>query len=252
MFTSIERRYAALACLSPSALSSRWCTVSLMSALISGCFDVQQAAVEQAPPTLMIDDFEDGDNVPSSSLFAPWHCETSPGPPRASCGPVVTGFTSGMAEVVRFELADPANGVFDYNNVELETSSRLGALDLGGYERLEFNAKLELIPSVSDAGGSEDPSLEAVELSIQFACDGVGQSGALPYTSFLESLVPIGPEWSSPSVALAEFVRPSHVLDLNRVDCLANVESLLFGLGPELADGETMAGILTIDDVSLW
>jgi hypothetical protein len=248
MSTSIDGHRHALARLSASG---RWCTVSLTGALMAGCFDVQQVAVERPPPTLMIDDFEDGDNVPSSSLFAPWHCETSPGPPRASCGPVVSGFTSGMAEVVRFALADPANGVFDYNNVELETSSRLGALDLGDYERLEFNAKLEIIPSVNDAGGSEDRGLKAVDLSVQFACDGVGPSGALPYGSYLAFLVPLGPEWSSPSVALAEFVRPSHVLDLDRTDCLANVEALMFGLGPELADGETMAGILTIDDVSL-
>src|SRR5262245_16292209 len=52
----------------------------LSCTLVAACFDVERVAVPRPPPPLEIDDFEDGDDVPSSNLFATWHCENSPGP----------------------------------------------------------------------------------------------------------------------------------------------------------------------------
>jgi hypothetical protein len=224
---------------------------ALSSLAIAGCFEVRQVGVEPALPALEIDDFEDGNDAPSSSLFASWHCETSPGPPRASCGPVAPGFASGVAEVVRFEIVDPPNGSIDYAGMLLEAPSRLGPLDLSAYQSIAFSAKLERMPRAGDSAGPDDDGAEAVDLLVRTACDGVGQSRGLPYGSWLEAPSPVGPEWSSLSVDVAQLIRPNYVLDLNRLDCLANVESLIFYIGPELSDGEGMAGTLTIDDVVL-
>ena len=156
-----------------------------------------------------------------------------------------------MAEAVRFELNDPANGVIDYAGVQLEAATRLDPLDLRGYDSLAFSAKLERAPN---AGASLDAGAEGsapVDFFVQLVCDAVGQSGSLPYGSWLEYSIPIGPEWSSPSVALDELVRPAFVVNFDRLDCLANIEAVVFVLGPELADGETLAGTMTLDEISL-
>ena len=244
-----ERRLTAHGSRQELGVSSRWGALSLL--LSASCFEVSQVAVEPAPPALEVDDFEDGDNVPSSSLFATWRCETLSGPPRASCGSVAPGFGGGMAEAVRFELTDPANGVTDYTGVLLEVATRLDPVDLRGYDELAFSAKFERAPS---GGASLDPGAEGsdpADFFVQLVCDAVGQSGALPYGSWLEYAIPIGPEWSSPSVELDELVRPDFVVNFDRLDCLANVEAVVFLLGPELADGETLAGTLTLDEISL-
>jgi hypothetical protein len=239
-----DGRLSARGCL--ARFSSGWGAVS--SLVVAGCFEVPQIALE--PTALEIDDFEDGDEMPSSSLFAAWHCETSPGPRRASCGPAAPGFASDMAEAVRFEITDPANGSVDYASVLLETSSRLDPVDLGGYQSLAFSAKFERTPGVGASSGADEGS-EAVELFVQLACDGVGQSGSLPYGSWLEHVIPIGPDWSGIRIELAELIRPSYVPDFKRIDCLTNVEALIFVLGAEPTDGAALAGTLTVDDVSL-
>jgi hypothetical protein len=227
--------------------------------LLAGCFEVHEVAVDPDVPALDIDDFEDGDNQPSSSRFADWRCETFPGPSRASCVPVAPGFASAMAEAVRFEIEDPVNARIDYANLALEAPVRLGTLDLGSYESLSFGAKLEpgaesgfvaTLSADAEAAGSDAAAPDASSLIIQVACNAVGDPGALPYGFWIQGQVALGPEWSSFDVALTELIRPSWVADFSWRDCIANVDSLLFVVGPTLSDGETFAGTLSIDELS--
>jgi len=210
---------------------------------ISACFEVQQVALQRGPPALEIDDFEDGDDLPRSSMFRSWQCDAWPGPPHVSCGTVTPGFGDGLAEAVRFELQDPPNGSMDYATVFLETRVRLGTLDLGSYESIAFSVKLERSP----LSPSEESAEQKASFFVRLRCDGVGTAG----DAWIEKTVPLGPEWSSPSIALAELVRPSYVINFSSRECAAKVEALLFLFDPKLPDGEAMAGTLTIDEVSL-
>jgi hypothetical protein len=225
--------------------------LALCSLPFTACFEVRQIAVEGGPPALEIDDFEDGDDVPSSSAFKTWRCETTPGPPRVSCSAQAPGFESGLAEVIRFEIEDPANGAIDYPAVMLQAPARLGTLDLGSYERLAFSAKLERLPRYRVESDPAGEDLADVSLFVQLLCHGVAPPGALPYGSWIESFILVRPEWSSTSIALVELVRPSYVANFAWRDCIASVEGLQFVLAPDLRDGQAMAGTLSIDQVLL-
>jgi hypothetical protein len=190
----------------------------------------------EPPPRLDVDDFEDGDAVPSNPRFASWGCETYPGTPHVSCVSSSPGFRSEVAETVRFEIQDPADAKTDHPGVLLQAPLRLGTLDLGAYTSLMFSAKLEVDSPVPPNGS---------RLYVRLRCDGVGEG------SFVETSVLVGLEWSSPAIALEAFVRPGYVVDFDRLACVASVEALEFDIHPDLFDGESMAGTLTIDEISL-
>jgi hypothetical protein len=218
--------------------------LSIYCLLLVACFDVREVAVKLGPLPLEIDDFEDGDDLPSSSLFANWHCEAGPGPP-ASCAPQPPGFESGLAEAVMFEIEDPLNQATDYPGVLLEAPAQLGTLDLSSYESLAFSAKFEPTPA------AEETSSADTTLFLQLRCDGVGTSGAQSDGSWIETSTSVGPEWSSPTLALSKFARPSYVISFSKEECMARVEALQFILAPDLPDGGQLSGTLSIDQVTL-
>jgi len=220
--------------------------LSFYCSLLVACFDVRQVAVQRGPTALEIDDFEDGDDLPSSSLFAKWRCEAGPGPPHVSCAARPPGFESGLAEAVRFEIEDPLNQATDYPSVLLEAPAQLGTLDLRPYESLAFSARFEPTPAAEAV-----TSADAAELFLQLRCDGVGTSGAQPDGSWIETSTSIGPEWSSPTLALSELARPNFVIGFSKEECLSRVEALQFVFAPDLPDGGHLSGTLSIDQVTL-
>jgi hypothetical protein len=229
-----------------SICSERWraaASLLLGSLLTVACFDVQQVAVDSTGPRVLeIDDFEDGDQLPSDSTFSTWTCGTYPGPPRISCNASAPGFGGGLAQEARFEIQDPPDGVVDQPGMFMQTSHPLGTLDLSSYERMRFSAKL----------GSDAPSFPgASRLYVRLRCDGVGTSGADPNGYWIETFVQVGSDWSSFTLALAELVRPNYVLSFSRSECIAAVESLEFGLHPDIPEGGSMVATLTIDEISL-
>ena len=224
-----------------SICNERW--LAALSALFVACFDVQQVALDSmGPGPLQIDDFEDGDQLPSDPAFSTWSCGTYPGPPRISCNASAPGVGGGLAQEARFEIRDPADGVVDHPGMFLQTSHLLGTLDLSSYERVAFSARL-----ASDALSLPG----ATRLYVRLRCDGVGTSGAQPEGYWLEAFVQVGTDWSSFSLALTEFIRPNYVLSFSRSECLAAVESIGFVLHPEIPEGGGMLAILTIDEVSI-
>jgi hypothetical protein len=217
---------------------------SLLSTLLIGaCFDVQQVDVDSTAPQLLeIDDFEDGDQRPSNPTFSTWLCGTYPGPPRISCDASARGHGGGLAQEARFQLQDPADGMVDHPGMFLQTTHTVGTLDLSAFERIAFSAKLE----------SDAPSLPgASRLYVRLRCDGVGTSGAQPEGYWLETSVQVETDWSSFTLALTEFVRPNYVLSFSRQECVAALESLGFDLHPELPEGGSIVGTLTLDQISL-
>lgn len=215
----------------------------LGSLLLVACFDVRQVDVESAAPrVLQIDDFEDGDQLPSDPTFSSWSCGTYPGPPRISCDASVPGLGSGLARELRFQIQDPADGVVDHPGMFLQTTHRVGTLDLSAYEHMSVSAKLQ----------SDAPSVPgASRLYVRLRCDGIGPSGAQPEGYWLETSVQVGSDWSSFTLPLANFLRPNYVVSFSRRECIAALEALEFDLHPDLPEGGAMLATLTIDEISL-
>jgi len=224
-----------------SICNERWLAAS-SSLLVVACFDVQQVAADSTGPReLVIDDFEDGDQLPTDPTFSTWSCGTYPGPPRISCNASAPGFEGGHAQQARFEIRDPADGVVDHPGMVLQTSHSLGTLDLSSYEHILFSARLE----------SDAPAVPgASRLYVRLRCDGIGPSGA-PEGYWIETSVQVGTDWSSFTLPLTELVRPNYVPSFSRRDCVAAVESLGFDLHPDLPEGGSMVATLTIDEISL-
>lgn len=216
---------------------------ALSSALLGlACFDVQQVELPSRPERLEIDDFEDGDGAPRASAFAPWSCNASPAPSSVSCGSDDSGTAAGRVETVRFELRDTLDGTMDYPTAQLQSSTRLGKLDLGSYGAISFRAQLELSP---------EDAPRAPGLLVRVRCDGVHSLGAGPEGSWLERSVAVGPEWAAFAVRLDTLLRPNYVVSFSRRECLAGAEGLEFVISPQYPDGQDMVAVLRIDDVAL-
>jgi hypothetical protein len=216
---------------------------ALSSALFGlACFDVQQVELPSRPERLEIDDFEDGDDAPKASAFAPWSCSAWPAPSSVSCGSDDSGTAAGRVETVRFELRDTRDGRMDYPTAQFQSSARLGSMDLGSYGAISFRAQLELSP---------EDAPHAPPLRVAVRCDGAGTSGAGREGSWLEAPVAVGPEWAVYAVPIDTLLRPNYVVSFSRRDCLAGAEGLEFMIAPEYPDGQDLVATLRIDDVAL-
>jgi hypothetical protein len=218
-----------------------------LGALASACFDVQQVDVPAdlgREPPLVIDDFEDGDSLPTSPLLGRWFCLWS----HKDCGVSSPGANySFYAYAMAFELIDPENGQLDYPSAELRTwrpSER--RLDFSHYQSLVFSARL--VPE------QELPSSTAV---VMLSCPGAGASSDA--ISNISSGVQLSEGWLTYKLLLADFSWKSfYGPQVERAACLAQIDGLGFHLQATdaagvttLLDGQTAAGTLMIDDVYL-
>jgi hypothetical protein len=240
--------------------SAGFCAVAKQTALarlagigvcfcLTGCFDVTRVDVSGAA-ALEIDDFEDGDQVPSSALFDGWDCfEFEDAAPRPACLTKAPGFQSQRAESLTFELGAPLNG--DDSSVGAGIgvlAPILAAVDFGDWQRLRFDAKFE--PSALAAA-------DATPVWIRVKCKDVA-SGSVPGGFMIQEQVILGRDWSSvsrgwrrdPAAPLAQpgFEQPVfQTIAIDAADCLATVSGLTFEI--QRTDGQP--GTLTLDNVAL-
>ena len=215
----------------------------------TGCFDVQRVEVTSA---LEIDDFEDGDQVPSSDRFDTWECfEYEAAVPQPSCRTTAPGSqASQRAEAMTFELGAPLNGDDSSVGAGMGVLAPIVApVDVSPWQQLSFDAKLEPSdPAVSDP----------TRVWIRLKCRDVA-NGSVPGGFMIQQQVLMGREWSTfrrelrydPADPLAQpgFVQPGFQMAIliDPADCLTLVSEVT--LEVQRADGRP--GTLTIDNVRL-
>jgi hypothetical protein len=222
-----------------SALPSR---VALLASLAAAaCFDVTKVSL----PPLTIDDFEDGDDEPSTDRFQRWTCrafsspgddagattEPDGGAPGVACVVQAVG-DHPHAMTVHFAVDDPPDGVRQLGGAELATNTAMTGIDLGRFKQLVLSAILESGTSALPPG---------TQLRVEIGC-------ALPaMTRTLEQIVPglvIGSDWATFRLDLANFapLEPA---------CLGQANALRVSVRPGLPDGQSTRGALHVDNVYL-
>jgi hypothetical protein len=225
--------------------------------MLGGCFDVRVVNVSEDDggsaggsgantPALLIDDFEDGDLVPSSPLFRTWGCypfnmqELAP----INCAVLSPGYHSDYAYSIDFEIVDANDGKPNYPGVLLQ-SRTAPTLDVSPYNNIVFSAKL--VPR-------DIPLPDPVSLLIQLTCGSVRQNEPSPGVFSIGSAIQPTSSWQTFSLALSSFIQFKWNKDQMPIDelaCATLVDGLQFEYQPALADGNATAATLTIDNVYL-
>jgi len=223
--------------------------------LATACFDVERVDVTNTTRArLLIDDFEDGDNVPTSNLFAPTSCYTFSQDPTLQslppCG-IAAGYESTFGYMLPFSLQAPPIETSDGIGVGLSTPSAVGTVDISSYKSIHFDAKMDL--------GSPTPPVATV-FQVGIACDSVHHPQGtvkggfqVTYDFAVADEFPLSGEWKSITIKLAQFTQPGWqvVRMFDKTECLRVVDSLFFDVQSPLVSGQSAAGILTIDNVWL-
>jgi len=236
-----------------------------LGALLVGCFDTTMGAVGDAAavggtggsraivPALLIDNFEDGNRVPSDLQFGPWRCfaYTNPDGSDPTCKASSPGNNnSEYGFHVDFELVDTKNGKLDYPGVVLHTQTT-APFDVSPYENIVFSAKLE---------PRDTPLPDPVYLTVRWGCSTIASVDPNSGVLSINAAVQPTRDWQTFSMPLASFVQPPWASDQLSIDergCAKVVDELWFGYVLEYAapgaavDGESVAATLTIDDVYL-
>lgn len=215
--------------------------------LVGGCLDVQQ--YEQSPSgakTIKVDDFEDGDTLPSTSPFRPWECyafQDVQTPPKCS---IVAGNGNGFGYSIEFELQVPPGyediGIGYGTTVGSDASGKRRTLDGSALERIDFDARWD----------TDSPELdETHRLQVHLPCTSLNPDAA-PGIYAVEHGVDLGRAWSHYSALISEFVQPAWTSQrIDRQQCLTAVDGILFNLeAPKsLSNGNVAGGSITIDNV---
>jgi hypothetical protein len=216
----------------------------------AACFDVNRVEVSSQAP-LLLDDFEDGDQVPRSDRFTPWYCYAFRSDvPEPTCQGVAPGFHSQGAEALTFELNVP---------LDMQQAGSVGAgiglstlspvpFDLNAWHTLRFDAKFE----------SRDPSSSAKSsLAVRVKCPATAPPGSAldPASVWVEQHFDVGSEWSSLAAPLDAFQQPPFVpVSIHVPDCGAQARSLVFEI-PLTDDRSGIvtggSGTLTLDNLVL-
>ncbi len=227
--------------------------------MLLGCFDVKTVTVSTDGgiaanhPALLIDDFEDdqdNNRLPSNPNFGVWRCSSygSPDTPAPKCGNESPGADfSNYAYYDDFSLVGPpGNGKRDYPGVSLSSHTTLpdryttAPLDFSIYDRLVFSAAL-------DDGDS------SVSAYVYLECSTVSAEVPLGEPFFISSpKLLLSPGWQKYPLELSDF---QHVTwngaIIDEQACLRLVDNLRFDVQPDLVDGASYAGKMTIDNVYL-
>jgi hypothetical protein len=220
---------------------------------LMACFSVQEVDVSASAssPRLILDDFEDGNSVPTNDLFDNWDCYQFNSEPAVPVCSFVAGADSNLAYSLKFDLSGPAvpsdNGI----GAGMTLWRQAGTVDLSQYQRLHANAKV-------DAGSPPLPVSARFEIAV--VCTtvnrGSGSGTWLPmvvedYTILSE--FPSPNDWRSLTVALHELMPPDWLKtqDPSAADCLKVVDFVHFEVSSPFDVNQHATGSLTIDDVWL-
>jgi hypothetical protein len=248
-----------------------------LGAMLVGCFDPMVTNIGDAgamsgaggsramAPALLIDDFEDGNRVPSDLQFGPWRCYTfgDSDTPEPKCGVSTPGYMSQHGYHLDFELVDTANGRPDYPGVSLEsqTVAKYDAGPLGSVTAFDASRYGAIVFSVMLAARDQQFPRPVIVL-VNLDCGGVSDQpepndGVFAISLGAELNEPID-GWHTFSLDLSKFVQFPWAKDqlaidrdlcIQRVDGMGFVYQLEYAIGDASVDGQSVAGTLTIDKV---
>jgi len=212
-----------------------------MTFSISGaaCFDVHM--VDPGPAVL--DDFEDGDLTPSVRPFGDWSCAVYTPDAPLDCA-LAEGFQSATGLSVAFSITDPPDGDQQHGVVQIATYADT-PIDLTGSSVITFDVRLTNVTSFPTSA----------QMRLELLCStAIGENGAALGDFVVIQTVPFAAEWSSLSLAISNFGpaqwRPGS-LQGGTPACLRVVDGFQFVFDAALPDGETGAGVFSIDNVRL-
>jgi len=216
-------------------------------ALNLGCFNVEQVdPLARETQSIQVDDFEDGDTLPMSELFAPWTCDKFDSvqkPPKCS---IVSGFEGGLGFSLTFELQVPPGYNPDDIGVSygVPTGTEHG-LDATSLSRVGFDMKWDTDSSELNSSGV---------VTVHLPCTLLQTSPAAPAQGFsVEHEVAPSHEWSHYTLAFDDFTQPHwSTARIDKRRCLPVLDGVFFILKASwLAGGQLATGTMTIDNVYL-
>ena len=230
------------------------CLVMPAAALLAtACFDVERVDVTNTTRArLLIDDFEDGDNVPTSTMFGPLSCGafSQEQLPQPICD-IAAGFESNFGYLLNFSLQAPPIEMSDGIGVGLSIASAVGTVDISSYKSIHLDAKMDL---------GSPPLPVATLFQIGIACSSVRHPQGTVKGGFMVTYdfavadeFPLSGEWKSITIELAQFKQPGWqvVRMFDKNECTKLVDALFFNVQSPLVSGQSAAGTLTIDNVWL-
>jgi len=215
-------------------------TLMAVSLTCIGCFDVRP--VDPGPPVL--DDFEDGDLTPSLSPFSDWSCQIfqPDGPLTCDLSP---GFESRFSISAAFSISDPLDATQQHGGVLIATFADR-PIDLTGLSAITFDVRL-----TSAAAPFSSKSLMHLDLVCSTA---VGENGAALVDFALVQSVAFTSEWSTVNLAISNFGpapwQTEHIKG-GAPACLRAVDGIQVVFDAAIPDGQSGAGILSLDDLVL-
>jgi len=224
-------------------VTARIATVLLLSLAAPACFSVDTVD----PGAVVIDDFDDGDFVPTMPEFMYWQCFAfNPSTNRDYRCDRTDGYMSPYSMFVEFSLQDPPDGVQQYPGAGLTIFSNGTPVDVTRYHDLVLSMRLQ-------SGSPPIPSEAQVYVELQ--CKNVESEDGTPMSNFYVTLsVKPNSNWSTYRLALSNWAAPpwetAHV-NGGIPACLRAIDGISISLSGELADGASGRGTLFIDGLSL-
>jgi hypothetical protein len=248
-----------------------------LGTMLVGCFDPMVTNIGDAGtmsgaggsraivPALLIDDFEDGNRVPSDLQFGPWRCYSygDSSMPAAKCGVATPGYMSLHGYYVDFELVDTANGKSDYPGVSLrsQTVAKYDAGQHGSVTAFDASQYGAIVFSVMLAP-RDQPLARPVIVMVDLGCGGVSDQ---PEPSDGVFAISLGAElnepidgWHTFSLDLSKFIQfpwAKQRLAIDRDLCVQRVDGIQFSyqleyaIGDASVDGQSAAATMTFDKV---
>ena len=230
--------------------SRRAIGVAALSAVpfLAACFDVERVDVSQSGrQRLVIDDFEDGNATPASTLFESWKCYPFDYVPEIPACGLVPGYDSQFAYALAFDVSSPVTPSAYGIGAGFGVVPPVGTVDLSLYETVHFDAKL-------DAGSPAPAPNTTFEVSM--VCYTVRTGSVIGGFEITHTFTPTD-SWQTYTFASSEFMQPSWqkqqlaMSDKDLINCPKKVNSLNFNVTVPLDPGQSAAGTLTIDNVWL-
>jgi hypothetical protein len=221
-----------------SAFSFRQLATLGTSVLLVACFDVEQV---QVYPSLLIDNFDDGDLSPSAKNFVDWRCYAfMPEEPQPTCDIQMNRADNSPALAFTYDLDVPLDADESKYGVGFSTKPFVGTVDLSSYVSIHFSAKLS--PGTPAPRKNRRFLVRLGCMTVQFV------PGSMPDFMLEQGFAP-GGDWSPYQLELAKFRQPTGQVTMNSTqECLALNDSMRFEIA-DVLDGDNEQGTLMFDDV---
>jgi len=197
------------------------------------------------PGDVIIDDFDDGDYVPTMSELEYWQCYSFNPSTNQNyrCGHDL-GYQSPYSLFVDFNLQDPPDGIQQYPGAGLGAWANGSTVDFTRYRELDISLKFQ---------NGTLPVPNAL-VYIELDCKNAPAENGMPSNFYLTLSVTPTKDWSTIPLTLSNWAPPpwekAHVKG-GIPACMRAIDGISISLSGQLQDGESATGKLYIDGLKL-